>query len=109
MSSLIEAAIERLRACGLLDLAEEIAARHHVTLDEVLGRSRARPETNARFELCTRLYQRLHSYPRVGELVGRDHSTVIEAVRQHRARRGTFPVDEATKNLDRLFCARRSR
>ncbi len=71
----------RLEARGLLDIAREVAARHHVTLDELLGRSRFSAESTARRELCARLLEIVHSSRLVGLLLDRDSSTVRVAAR----------------------------
>lgn len=75
----------RLAAHGLLELAEEVAARHHLTLDELLGRSRHQPESVARRELWARVYAVLPSFTRVGLIFDRDHTSILLAVRKYRA------------------------
>ena len=55
-----------------------------VTSADVLGRSRSRTVVRARQALYRRLRARGLSYPEVGKLVDRDHTTVLAACRQHR-------------------------
>ena len=52
---------KKLAEHGFLEIARELAVRHHVTLDELLGRSRFSPESIARRELMTKLYELLNS------------------------------------------------
>src|SRR5689334_12850383 len=78
------AAISRdLETRDLLEVARAIARKHHVTLDELLGRRRRGPEAAARHELWQRLYEELPSLPKLGEIFGRDHTTVMAAVHKH--------------------------
>ena len=77
------AIIRDLETRDLLGVAKEIARKHHVTLAELLGRRRRGPETSARHELWHRLYEEIPSLPKLGEIFGRDHTTVMAAVHKH--------------------------
>ena len=77
------AIIRDLETRDLLEVAKEIARKHHVTLDELLGRRRLGPEASARHELWRRLYEEIPSLPKLGEIFGRDHTTVMAAVHKH--------------------------
>ena len=79
----IEAIIRDLDTRDLLELAKEIARKHHVTLEELLGRSHGNPEASARHELWHRLYEHIPSFPKLGQIFGRDHSTILSAVHKH--------------------------
>lgn len=69
----------------LVDL-NEICARHRVRIDDVRGHSRLRKFMPARREVCVYLREvRGWSYTRIGRFLnGRDHTTIIHAVRRHR-------------------------
>jgi len=75
---------EKLEEHGFLEIARDVAARHHVTLDELLGRRRFSPESIARRELMVKLYEVLHSSRLVARLLDRDASTVRLAARVHK-------------------------
>ena len=77
------AIIRDLETRDLLGVAKEIARKHHVTLEELLGRRRRGPEASARHELWHRLYEAIPSLPKLGEIFGRDHTTVMAAVHKH--------------------------
>ena len=77
------AIIRDLETRDLLGLAKEIARKHRVTLEELLGRRRRGPEASARHELWHRLYEEIPSLPKLGEIFGRDHTTVMAGVHKH--------------------------
>lgn len=70
------------------DDAAEIAAKHDLTLGELLSRSRARHIARPRQELMWRMYVAGRaSLPRIGQLLGGfDHTTVLHGVREHQKR-----------------------
>ncbi len=68
-----------LRARDLLELVEGIAKANHVTADAVLGRGRTLSVARARRAVCVALRGLGYSYVEVGQLVGRDHTTVMAA------------------------------
>lgn len=73
----------------LLALVKRIAAAHEVTADELLGMCRESGPSHARQALWAALHARGHwSYPRLGKVFGRDHSTILSGVNAHRARMG---------------------
>jgi chromosomal replication initiation ATPase DnaA len=80
------AILRDLRARHLLEPATRIAERHHVALAEVLGRRRHHPIACARHELWAYAYEIIPSYPLLGEIFDRDHSTILCGVRVHRER-----------------------
>jgi len=75
-----------LRARGLINIAEGIAARHHVDLGQVVGRGRMKSAVRARAELCSTLRDLGLSLPEIGLLIDRDHTTVMGAIRAHKTR-----------------------
>lgn len=65
----------------------KVAAIYRVSPDDIMGRSRKRHITDARwvFIKATRAKGRL-SYPRIGEILGRDHTTIMHACQNFRDR-----------------------
>jgi chromosomal replication initiation ATPase DnaA len=89
MTTTIEAIIERLAERDLLDVALRFAREHNVTVRELVGGSHERAPSWARQALWSFLYSLGHwSYPRLGHLFGRDHSTILAGVRAHLQRTG---------------------
>lgn len=66
---------------GLLEDFTHIAQNHHVGLNDVFSRGRMAPVAAARKAMMALLRQRGWSYPAIGKLFGRDHSTVMGALR----------------------------
>lgn len=75
----------KLRQRGLLERAAVVARLHHVTLDDMLGRSRLKPHVDARHALWTELYPVLGSYPAVARLFEVNHVSVLRALRKRAA------------------------
>ena len=70
------------------DIAE-ICRRHDVCMADVMGRSRFRVHINARHEAFWMLRTMYGlSYPRIGQIMGRDHSTVLYGIDRHLERMG---------------------
>jgi chromosomal replication initiation ATPase DnaA len=84
----------RLMQRGLFELAVEVAERHKVPVLMLLGRGRTKSEALARRELYAVLRQRALSYPEIGMLLGRDHSTVIVGVQQYQREQPPEPVEK---------------
>jgi len=78
--SAFETLEHRLRELDLYDHAEAIARCWHITLRDMLY-SRSPPAPFAREALYRHLRELGWSYPRIGALVGRDHSTILTACR----------------------------
>lgn len=67
----------------------DIAAKHGVTVAAIYGPSGERRRVvPARQETYAVLRERGWSYPKIGALLARDHTTVIYGVRAHKARAG---------------------
>lgn len=90
----IDGLMDHLRACGLLHVACEIANEHGVTIEAMLGPARHKTVAAARHALMCNLRIRGYSYPEIGRLVGRDHTTVIAAVRKCRTNEHAVLVAE---------------
>lgn len=70
----------------LLDLCADLARQHGATVDEVLSPSRSPRVSHARQAIWYALRhhsERRYSYPDLGRLFGRDHSTIIYGVRAY--------------------------
>jgi chromosomal replication initiation ATPase DnaA len=88
-SKSVEAILDELASRGLLALATKHAFAHHVTLGEILGEGRYRPSVWARQALWCELYSMGHfSYPSLGRLFSRAHTTILAGVQHHLARTG---------------------
>lgn len=72
----------------LLPLVDAIAAKHGVTLLDLCGRRRTMRFARARSEVWHFLYHACEdlSYPDLGALFGRDHSTIRYGVLSHEER-----------------------
>ncbi len=65
---------------GLGQVLDDIALAHHCTVDEILSKSRRAHVCAARRELCWQLHeQKMLSSTAIGELIGRDYTSVIAA------------------------------
>ncbi|MDB6454724.1 helix-turn-helix domain-containing protein [Falsirhodobacter sp. 20TX0035] len=68
-------------------LADEIAEAHGINRCELLGTRRHPRVVHPRQELCLRAQERFGwSTTRIGQMVNRDHSTVVHSIQQARAR-----------------------
>jgi len=74
-------------------LAATVAAQHEITVDALLGRSRARNIVDARQEFYFRMVvERRLSMPNAARLLGRDHTTILYGLRKYLRR---FPEKQA--------------
>lgn len=72
---------------GALDALRRIADRHLATMDEVLGRGREKHIAHARAEFVHVLRSGTGlSFPAIGRLVDRDHTTIMQADAIHAER-----------------------
>jgi hypothetical protein len=68
-------------------LAAELCSKHGIDTGALMGSTRLPKVVGVRCELYWILRQRGHTYQQIGRWVGRHHTTVIEGVRNHEARR----------------------
>lgn len=88
MRRFIPELVAELEQRDLLMLARKVAARHAVTLDEMLGPRREPAGVRARQEFWSELHDMgCFTYVRLGRLVGRDRATVMEGIAAHRVRK----------------------
>lgn len=76
----------------LLPLARQIASKHHVSMDELLGRTRGKPEAIARRELWARAYEFVPSLTRLGKLFDRDHASISASIHKFESAQHRPPV-----------------
>lgn len=67
----------------LLLAIEEVAARHGVTLKDIMSRSRYGHIVRARNEAYYVVWLQFQSLPRTGALFGRDHSMIAYGIGSH--------------------------
>ncbi len=79
----VDHVLENLSSRDLLELAVTIARKFHIDVREMFARTKTKPGPEARAAFYAHLIHVLGwSYPRIGELVGRDHSTIQYAVKK---------------------------
>src|SRR3990167_7371003 len=70
-------------------ILEQVALKHNVSIWSMKYGGREKWLCAARFEACYRLRRELYlnSYPRIGRVMGgRDHTTILHAIRRHAER-----------------------
>jgi len=70
-----------------------IALKHNLTRHDLLGRSRYPHISQARHEAFYYFRRKGWSYPQIGKLFGRDHSTVIHGVEKHQRIKFALPIN----------------
>lgn len=81
-STPVERVIAALHKRELLGLAEKVARTHHVTVHELLGRKRSQAVRKARRALYQALVDEGFSSVEVGDLLDRDHTTVLASLKK---------------------------
>lgn len=77
------AVLAALTERGLVGLLDEVCRAHHVTRDEITGRSRSRSVAFARQDLWWRLREAYgFSYGELGRIFARNHTTVLHGLRR---------------------------
>lgn len=71
---------------GLIEAFQDACVKRNVRLEDVFGQSRQKAISRARHACWYVMRQRGASYPEIGDLWGRDHTTVLSAVRVHELR-----------------------
>jgi Bacterial dnaA protein helix-turn-helix len=96
--------MKRVRVVDIIAVASQLS--HH-TAGDILSRARHKPLVLTRFAIYTVARENGHSYPVIGKILGRDHSTVLhgckvcEIFARDRPSFGKFLADlrEATADL----------
>lgn len=68
------------------EIIREVCATYEIARDDLLSDNRAFWCSIPRQALMFALHEAGYSYPRIGRLLGRDHSTIIFGVKRHRMR-----------------------
>lgn len=72
------------RATNRMAIVKAICDAHAIPIAEVMGRSRYRSIVNCRRACCQELLRLGLSSVEVGRIMGRDHTSVLSLVKQHR-------------------------
>jgi chromosomal replication initiation ATPase DnaA len=81
----VEAALARIQNLNLMDMLHEVATEHHVSPAALVSRRRFQSAAAARQAFYVRLAKETHmSFAEIARLVGRDHTTVLAAVKPYR-------------------------
>ena len=80
---------------GYRDVIEPILRKHGVTWAQFMGKSRVKRINVCRWQAYAELHAKGKKYLHIGQFVGRDHTTIIHAVRQYRE--GLTPYHGASK------------
>lgn len=90
-----EQVLEDLRSKSMEWLVREVCENHGVAALELCGFSRQAPVPAARADLWTALKVKYRwSYPRIGEVFGVDHTTVMSHVKNYKARKDRNKDDD---------------
>lgn len=83
MTTVVDRRIANLHARGLLPLVQEIAAHFGVVVAEIVGEQRCASVVAARHYTMAVLRRKYgFSYPQLGRIFGRDHTSCMHAVRK---------------------------
>lgn len=75
-------------------IAAGVAAKHGVTLAMLMGESRVKHIVAARHEAWWLVWRTTGmSYPRIGAIFRRDHTTIMHGVKKHDAKMSHAPVN----------------
>ena len=86
----------------ILEMACAIATRYNVTISEMVGPSHMRGPSTARHAMWTALRDgnpRYWSYPLIGKLFRRDHTTIMTGVARFRQLSEKTPPEEGLHTL----------
>lgn len=72
---------------------DSIAFKHGLSREDLFGRDRREKASKARQEAFYRLRYKGWSFPRIGKLFGRDHSTIVHGFERHQKVEFALPAD----------------
>lgn len=72
---------ERNANQAILEIAEEIAGEAGISLDDITGHSRKKIIVQTRHLVCFVSNQRGYTVSQIGRAIGRDHTSVMNAIR----------------------------
>lgn len=93
--------LERLRLPTMKDIISEVAEKYGVTINDILSDRRTRNLAQPRFEVCWRARNETRlSLPQIGRSIGgRDHTTVLNAIRKYEAMRREIAIGKPAYSL----------
>jgi chromosomal replication initiation ATPase DnaA len=75
-------------------IIRDVAQKHDIKIDEMLGKSRLRFVAWARQEAYDRVYREtLLSLPAIGRIFKKDHTTILHGIWAHRKRKAEGKLD----------------
>ena len=88
-------AVQEERRRPMREICEEVAEKHGVTFDDLRGERRQHNLVVARWEAAWRCFSETqNSYPAIGRMLHKDHTTIMNAVKRYQERMAQFG-DEA--------------
>jgi hypothetical protein len=63
-------------------ILREVAKRHNITIDELIGPRRVKRLVDARIEAYHLLRERGYTLPQIGNRMNRDHTTILHGLRK---------------------------
>jgi chromosomal replication initiation ATPase DnaA len=93
--------LERLRLPTVKDIILEVAEKYGVTANDILSDRRSRNLAQPRFEVCWRARNETRlSMPQIGRSIGgRDHTTVLNAIRRYEAMRREIAIGKPAYSI----------
>lgn len=87
----VEKFISRLKEMGIFDEVVQLIRPRGVSIEDLISRDRHKNVSAARHEIMYWIRTKLKwSYPEIGRLFGRDHTTVLDACRKVHKENPTF-------------------
>lgn len=84
----------------LARVEEAIARAAGVTVERLNGQTRDRTSADARAAVWWIAYDHMHyTFPMIGKLYGRDHTTVMSAVKRMRSKKASEKILEGVKKV----------
>jgi len=105
-SELVHEVLQRCARRRIMPVIDEVCIEYGVTNREIAGRQRSKLFNAARAYLWYRLYQTgSFSYPDIGWIFMRDHTSIINGVAKHRKRPRAELHPECTSPCLEASCA----
>jgi chromosomal replication initiation ATPase DnaA len=82
----------------------QVCDHHGVAVEEVMGRSRFKRICTARKEAYAMLREERLSYPTIGRMFGRDHTTVVDGVQRYRRDQNEDDKQESDRGQPEQAC-----
>lgn len=91
----------RLRALGVMKAAKQITKKHGTNLREVYARDRRPHVVKARYAILWVIRRKFGwSYPSLGKLINRDHSSVMNGMNRYQEEEGAQDVVDQEEGED---------